>query len=103
MSRDSEEIARFLDVLVNCQALRRLGSAALNLAYLATGRLDAYWATSVKTWDVAAGILLVQEAGGTISGLGGEPFDLDRPQFAAAATVALHSELISTLDMADSN
>lgn len=97
VARDSEEISRFLDVLVKCQALRRMGSAALNLAYLATGRLDAYWATSVKVWDVAAGLLLVREAGGLISGVDGEPFDLSRPQFAAAATSALHTELVSTL------
>ncbi|HUG71673.1 MAG TPA: inositol monophosphatase family protein [Pirellulaceae bacterium] len=97
VSRDSEEISRFLDVLVECQALRRLGSAALNLAYLAAGRLDAYWATSVKVWDVAAGLLLVQEAGGLVSGVEGEPFDPLHPQFAAAATPALHAELVATL------
>jgi len=97
VSRDSEEIARFLDVLVECQALRRLGSAALNLAYLAAGRLDAYWATSVKVWDVAAGVLLVQEAGGLVTGVEGEAFDLSRPRFAAAATLMLHKALVSTL------
>jgi myo-inositol-1(or 4)-monophosphatase len=97
VSRDSQEISRFLEVLVECQALRRLGSAALNLAYLAAGRLDAYWATSVKAWDVAAGLLLVREAGGLVSGIDGEPFDLLRPRFAAASTSALHAELIATL------
>ncbi len=97
VTRESEEISRFLDVLVKCQALRRMGSAALNLAYLASGRLDAYWATSVKVWDVAAGLLLVREAGGLMSGVDGEPFDLSRPQFAAAATPALHAELVATL------
>jgi len=103
VSRDSEEISRFLDVLVECQALRRLGSAALNLAYVAAGRLDAYWATSVKVWDVAAGLLLVQEAGGLMSGVAGEPFDLSRPQFAAAATSTLHAELVATLKRGTSN
>ena len=97
VARDSEEVDRFLDVLVECQALRRMGSAALNLAYLAAGRLDAYWGTSVKVWDVAAGLLLVREAGGLMSGVEGEPFDLSRPHFAAAATPALHAELVATL------
>ena len=97
VSRDAEEINRFLDVLVECQALRRLGSAALNLAYLAAGRLDAYWATSVKVWDVAAGLLLVQEAGGSVSGVAGEPFDLSRPRCAAASSKTLHSALIGIL------
>ncbi|MDA1051042.1 MAG: inositol monophosphatase family protein [Planctomycetota bacterium] len=98
VSRESEEISRFIDVLVECQTLRRLGSAALNLAYLAAGRIDAYWATSVKVWDVAAGLLLVQEGGGHTSGIEGEPFVLARPQFAAAATSALHEELVATLN-----
>lgn len=97
VSRDSPEVSRFLSVLVECQALRRLGSAALNLAYLAAGRFDVYWATNVKVWDIAAGLLLVQEAGGLMSGVEGEPFELLRPQFAAAATPALHTELIATL------
>lgn len=97
VTRESDEISRFLNVLVECQALRRLGSAALNLAYLASGRLDAYWATSVKIWDVAAGLLLLEEAGGVTSGVDGEPFDLSRPHFAAAATRSLHTELVATL------
>jgi myo-inositol-1(or 4)-monophosphatase len=108
VTRDSEEVERFLDVLVECQALRRLGSAALNLAYLAAGRLDAYWGTNVKVWDVAAGLLLVREAGGLMSGVEGEAFDLSHPHFAAAATPILHAELVATLKretngMADSD
>jgi myo-inositol-1(or 4)-monophosphatase len=95
---ESAEIARFLAVLVECQALRRLGSAALNLAYVAAGRLDAYWATSVKTWDVAAGVLLVREAGGIVTGIDGGEFDLSRPTFAAAATDGLHRELLQCLN-----
>ncbi len=97
VERNSAEISRFLAVLVECQALRRLGSAALNLAYLASGMLDGYWATSVKTWDVAAGALLVAEAGGTLTDVDGGPFDLDRPSFAAAATDRLHQQLVGCL------
>ena len=55
MSRQSAEISRFVEVLHRCQATRRLGSAALSLCYVAAGRLDAYWANSIKPWDVAAG------------------------------------------------
>jgi len=97
VQRNSAEIKRLVEVLVECQALRRLGSAALNLAYLASGRLDGYWATNVKIWDVAAGILLVREAGGIVTGLDGGAFDLARPRFAAAATRGLHTELLSAL------
>ena len=101
VSPESLEIARFIEVLQASQALRRLGSAALNLGYLAVGRLDAYWATSVKVWDIAAGILLVQEAGGIVSGLDGGPLDLAQPRFAAAASKPLHEELIAILARAE--
>ena len=95
--RDCEEIAGFIEVLHRSRAVRRLGSAALNLSYLAAGRLDGYWASSVKIWDVAAGVLLVQEAGGVVSGLGGNAFDLDAPNLATAASSELHAELMSVL------
>jgi len=97
VNRKSQEVTRFVEVLLACQALRRLGSAALNLSYLSAGRLDAYWATSVKSWDVAAGVLLVREAGGVVSSLEGGPLDLHHPQFAAASTTDLHGELLRTL------
>ena len=54
-------------------AIRRFGSAALDLAWVASGRFDAYWERNLSPWDVAAGIVLVQEAGGVSLGLGGEP------------------------------
>jgi len=53
--------------------VRRAGSAALDLAYVACGRLDAFWDLNLKSWDMAAGVLMVQEAGGAVSELyGGE-------------------------------
>ncbi len=51
--------------------IRRAGAASLDLAYVASGRLDAFWETGLKEWDIAAGVLLVQEAGGLISDFGG--------------------------------
>ncbi len=98
VSRDSPEIERFIAALLRCQALRRLGSAALNLCYVASGQLDAYWATSVKKWDVAAGILFVQEAGGVITAIDGGPFDLEDPKFIVASTPQLHAELLEVLN-----
>ncbi|UUO05623.1 inositol monophosphatase [Blastopirellula sp. J2-11] len=97
IERDSPEIEQFIEVLVRCQAVRRLGSAALNLAYVAAGNLDAYWASSVKIWDVAAGVLLVEEAGGVLRGVGGEPLDWNRPHVVAAATPELHDQLQATI------
>jgi myo-inositol-1(or 4)-monophosphatase len=93
---DSDEVARFLRVLPRCQAIRRFGSAALNLCYLAAGRIDVYWASTTKVWDIAAGVLMAQEAGAIVTGLDGSPFDLANPRFAAAATQPLYDELIST-------
>ena len=95
VERNSPEITRFIDVLLTSQSVRRLGSAALNLSYVAAGRMDAYWATSVKAWDVAAGALILREAGGLISRLDGSPFRLDEPELVAAATSELLGELIS--------
>jgi len=97
VKRDSREVLRFIEVLQCCQALRRLGSCALNLCYLAAGQLDGYFATSVKTWDVAAGMLIVNESGGIVTNIDGGPFDLWNPEFAAAATNSLQKQLISVL------
>jgi len=63
--------------LLECQTsgIRRLGAAALDLAYVAAGRYDGFWETNLKSWDIAAGVLLVEEAGGVVSDLqGGQSF-----------------------------
>jgi myo-inositol-1(or 4)-monophosphatase len=95
------EVRRFVASLMASQAVRRLGAAALNLAYVAAGRLDAYSACSAKIWDVAAGILLIQEAGGVVTSIEGGAFRLDRPDFASAATPSLHRELLEILARAE--
>lgn len=97
VQRDSEEMRHFIEVSLECQSLRRLGSAALNLCYVAAGTLDAYWSTSVKSWDVAAGLLLVLEAGGVVTAADGTALQLDRPRLATAATAALHEKLVAVL------
>jgi myo-inositol-1(or 4)-monophosphatase len=61
-----------------CDGYRRGGSAALDLAYIAAGRLDSYWEAGLKPWDIAAGILLVQEAGGLVTDIEGRSVDLER-------------------------
>jgi myo-inositol-1(or 4)-monophosphatase len=100
VSRDSPEIRRFVEILLHCQSVRRMGSAALNLSYVAAGRLDAYLATSVSIWDVAAGCLLVEEAGGIVTGIHGTPLSLERPELIAAASPPLAGELVSIIDPA---
>jgi len=98
VDRDSLEIKRFVEALIACQGIRRLGSAALNLCYVACGRLDAYWATSVKLWDVAAGVLMVREAGGVVTHIEGGPLNLLKPELAAAASEPLNRELVGILN-----
>lgn len=95
--RGSIEITRFVEVLHACQAVRRLGSAALNLCYVASGRLDAYWATSVQAWDIAAGALIAREAGGIVTNLDGGELDLARAELSASSTPELHDELMQLL------
>jgi len=65
-------LARFTDAT---QAVRRDGSAALDLAYVAAGRYDGYWERGIVAWDVAAAALLLTESGGIVSGYAGQPFD----------------------------
>lgn len=95
--RDSPDLADFIEAAQVCQGVRRSGSAALNLAYVASGWLDAFWATHIHPWDVAAGVLLVREAGGIITGRDGGTFDLWKPHFVAAAGRELQTELLKVL------
>jgi myo-inositol-1(or 4)-monophosphatase len=78
------------------QALRRTGSTALNLAYVAAGRFDAYWAFDNHAWDVAAGAVLVREAGGVVSRCAGSAFDPFQPDI-LAGNAAVHAEMLGLL------
>jgi len=90
-------VARMLRVLPRAQTLQRTGSAALNLAYVACGRIDAFWSTSMKPWDVAAGGLIVVEAGGALTTTGGRLFDLYIADLLASNGSAVHSQLVDLL------
>jgi myo-inositol-1(or 4)-monophosphatase len=94
VEKGSPDLKMFLAALEVCQALRRTGSAALNLAYLAAGRFDAAWSFSTKVWDVAAGTLLIREAGGVIVSRDGVGSPLDDGTYLAAANPGLHAELV---------
>jgi myo-inositol-1(or 4)-monophosphatase len=78
------------------QALRRTGSTALNLAYVAAGRFDGYWAFDNWAWDVAAGVVLVREAGGVVTRADGSRCDPFQPDI-VAATPALHPAMMEAL------
>jgi myo-inositol-1(or 4)-monophosphatase len=73
--------------------VRRAGSAAIDLAYVACGRLDLFWEFSLNPWDIAAGVLLIREAGGTVTDMHGGPLDLRAPHILADNT-RVHDETI---------
>ena len=88
--------AAWCGVLEHVLALRQTGSAALNLCYVAAGRLDGYWERGIQPWDVSAGALLVSEAGGQVSNRAGGPFISDERDMVATNGV-LHQDLITML------
>jgi myo-inositol-1(or 4)-monophosphatase len=81
---------------LNARSLRRTGSTALNLAYVAAGRFDGYWAFDNHVWDVAGGAVLVREAGGVITDVDGGPYDPYTPD-ALASNGQLHPRLLEAL------
>jgi myo-inositol-1(or 4)-monophosphatase len=92
--RDSPDVLLMLEMIGRCQAIRRTGSSALNLSYMAAGRFDMYWSYSTNIWDIAAGVLLLREAGGLVTSPTGGGFCLEKAHFLAAANESLHSQLL---------
>ncbi len=95
--RDNPAVLRFLDILEVAQTVQRTGSAALNLCSVASGRVDAFWSTSLMPWDMAAGILIVREGGGNVSTCEGDPFSVHTPNLLATNGTSLHAELSERL------
>ncbi len=89
-----DHFSRFTQIT---QGVRRLGSAALDLSYVAAGRFDGFWELRLGAWDVAAGALVVQEAGGVVTNLYGQPDYLSAPQSIIAANPYLHPRILSEL------
>jgi myo-inositol-1(or 4)-monophosphatase len=88
-----KEFSRFLPGI---QCIRRLGSAALDLCYVASGRVDGFWEPLLKSWDTAAGSLIVQEAGGTVTRYDGSKYDPEYPQILASNGL-LHNRMIEII------
>ena len=95
-----QSLPQFRAFLERAQGIRRDGSAALNLCYLAAGRFDGFWEASLSPWDVAAGALLIREAGGRLSGYAGEPFQLEARRI-LASNGRLHDEMMRILAAAE--
>ena len=89
-------LAQMDNVLAHTRDLRRMGSAALDLAYVGAGRLDGYWEEGLKPWDMAAGVVIVREAGGYLTAVDGSPVDLERGSV-LAGNPHLHGQLHKAL------
>lgn len=79
------------------QGVARMGSAALDLSYVACGRFDVFWEYGLAEWDMSAGVLIVREAGGTVTHYDGSPFDLHKHGGLLSSNSLLHAEAISVL------
>jgi myo-inositol-1(or 4)-monophosphatase len=89
--------AEFQRFSMRTQGVRRLGSAALDLCYVAAGRFDGFWEIRLNAWDVAAGALIAQEAGAKVTDLRGGPDFISKPQSVLAANAALHAKMLEIL------
>ena len=95
-SRIDEIVGLFAQFVGRARAVRRLGSAAIDLCYVAAGRLDGFWERDLKPWDIAAGALIVAEAGGRITNMDGRAF-ASRGRDVLATNGALHDEMLRVI------
>jgi myo-inositol-1(or 4)-monophosphatase len=94
--RADEYLAYVKAFILRAQGFRRAGAAGMDLAWLASGRVDGFWEFNLQPWDVAAGTLLVQEAGGVVTDMDGGPLDLDRPRI-LASNGHLHEAMLEVI------
>ena len=86
------------EILKSSAGIRRLGSAGLDLAYVASGKLDGFWEKDLNLWDVSTGILLVKEAGGKISKIDGNEWEI-KSRDLVASNNKIHDELVKKLTL----
>jgi myo-inositol-1(or 4)-monophosphatase len=84
---------------LKAQGVRRTGTAALDLCYVAAGRFDGFWELKLHPWDTAAGLVMVLEAGGRVTGSKGEPFSIHQPSIVATNGL-IHEEMLAVLSQA---
>jgi myo-inositol-1(or 4)-monophosphatase len=94
----AENVKTFARMMPMARAIRRPGAAALDLATLAAGHLDGFWEIHLNPWDLAAGIVLIEEAGGQVSGPTGEPYTLGDKTF-LASNGRFHESLVEALEL----
>lgn len=98
--RTSEEnnLKNFCAFALRCQGVRRTGSAAIDLCYVAAGRIDGFWESKLNPWDCAAGYLIVSEAGGLVTDYSGGPASIYKPE-AVASNGRIHRQMLDVLEM----
>ena len=97
--RVDEIVGLFAAFVGKARAVRRLGSAAIDLCYVAAGRMDGFWESDLKAWDIAGGALLVEEAGGRVTTMDGGPFS-SRAGRVLASNGPLHEQMLDVIRMA---
>lgn len=95
-SRIEEIVGLFARFVGRARAVRRLGSAAIDLCYIAAGRMDGFWERDLKPWDIAGGALIVEEAGGRITNMDGRPFQ-SRGRDVLATNGLLHGDMLKVI------
>ena len=95
-SSKDNNLDHFSEFSLKAQAIRRAGSAALDLCYIASGRFDGYWEMKLKPWDTAAGSLVVRESGGAVTDFSGKPFSI-YGQECLASNGLIHNDMTSIL------
>jgi myo-inositol-1(or 4)-monophosphatase len=89
----------FREFVFTGQAIRRDGSAALDMCYLACGRFDGFWELKLRPWDTAAGLLILAEAGGVATRLDGSPYDIHQPDI-LASNGRIHEQMLAVVKRA---
>lgn len=93
---EMDNVNHFRNFLKQTRAVRRPGSAAIDLCYVAVGRFDGFWEFSLHPWDVAAGLLLVKEAGGRVTGVAGEDYSIYSDNILASNGL-IHRDMVKVL------
>lgn len=89
-------IEHFVNFLLSAQAVRRMGSAAIDMVYVAAGRYEGFWEVALNPWDMAAGAVIIREAGGMLSDFSGRPFSIYNKEIVASNGL-VHDEMLGVL------
>lgn len=95
----NDVLKKIKDILPYCQDIRRLGSAAIDLCMVARGTYEGYYEMNLKPWDVSAGVLILSEAGGKITNISGEEYNLFTDKYIVASNGKIHDKLIEKLNL----